>query len=149
MRAAAAVTVAGHVAAMRATRPGMREYEAQAALEAEFRRHGSPRNGYPSIVASGPNACVLHYRANADTLVDGDLLLVDAGADAVFGHGPHRVQPLEFYNDRPIFWSLGNFVWHNLTRQTAVAEVLVARDGTISASLIPGTIVSKGHPVLD
>ena len=75
--------------------------------------------------------------------------LVDAGADAVFGHGPHRVQPLEFYNDRPIFWSLGNFVWHNLTRQTAVAEVLVARDGTISASLIPGTIVSKGHPVLD
>jgi poly-gamma-glutamate synthesis protein (capsule biosynthesis protein) len=75
--------------------------------------------------------------------------LIDAGADAVFGHGPHRVQPLEFYNDRPIFWSLGNFVWHNLTRQTAVAEVLVAPDGTISASLIPGTIVSKGHPVLD
>ena len=75
--------------------------------------------------------------------------LIDAGADAVFGHGPHRIQPLEFYNGRPIFWSLGNFVWHNLTRQTAVAEVLVAPDGTISASLIPGTIVAKGHPVLD
>ena len=81
MRAAAAVTVAGHVAAMRATRPGMREYEAQATLEAEFRRHGSPRNGYPSIVASGPNACVLHYHENDRRMRAGDLLLIDAGAE--------------------------------------------------------------------
>lgn len=81
MRAAAAATVAGHVAVMRATRPGMREYEAQAALEAAFRRHGSPRNGYPSIVASGPNACVLHYHENDRRMRAGDLLLVDAGAE--------------------------------------------------------------------
>jgi Xaa-Pro aminopeptidase len=81
MRAAAAATVAGHVAAMRATKPGLSEYEAQAALEAEFRRHGSPRNGYPSIVASGPNACVLHYHENDRAMRAGDLLLVDAGAE--------------------------------------------------------------------
>jgi len=81
MRAAAAATVAGHIAAMRATRPGIREYEAQAALEAAFRRHGSPRNGYPSIVASGPNACVLHYHENDRRMRAGDLLLVDAGAE--------------------------------------------------------------------
>jgi Xaa-Pro aminopeptidase len=79
--AAAQVTVAGHSAAMRAARPGMREYEVQAVLEAEFRRLGSPRNGYASIVASGANACVLHYHDNDQTLRAGDLLLIDAGAE--------------------------------------------------------------------
>ncbi|MCA8949319.1 MAG: aminopeptidase P N-terminal domain-containing protein [Planctomycetes bacterium] len=81
MRAAAAATVAGHRAAMAAARPGMLEYEVQIALEGEFRRHGSPRNGYPSIVASGPNACVLHYHDNDRKLKKGDLLLIDAGAE--------------------------------------------------------------------
>lgn len=81
LRRAAAITVAGHVAAMRAARPGMHEYEVQAVLEAEFRRGGSPRNGYPSIVAGGPNACVLHYHDNDRRLRPGDLLLIDAGAE--------------------------------------------------------------------
>ncbi|MEZ6036329.1 MAG: aminopeptidase P N-terminal domain-containing protein [Planctomycetota bacterium] len=81
LRAAAAATVAGHVAAMRVARPGMFEYEAQVALEAEFRRAGSPRNGYPSIVASGGNACVLHYHDNDRRMLAGDLLLIDAGAE--------------------------------------------------------------------
>jgi Xaa-Pro aminopeptidase len=81
MRRAAAITVAGHVHAMRAARPGMHEYEVQAVLEHEFRRGGSPRNGYPSIVASGPNACVLHYHENDRRMRAGDLLLIDAGAE--------------------------------------------------------------------
>ncbi|MBX3465187.1 MAG: aminopeptidase P N-terminal domain-containing protein [Planctomycetes bacterium] len=81
LHAAAAVTVAGHVAAMQAARPGLHEYEVQAVLEAEFRRRGSVRNGYPSIVASGPNACVLHYHDNDRRLRPGDLLLIDAGAE--------------------------------------------------------------------
>lgn len=81
LRAAAAATVAGHRAAMRAARAGLHEFEVQAAMEAEFRRRGSPRNGYPSIVASGPNACVLHYHDNDRRLGRGDLLLIDAGAE--------------------------------------------------------------------
>ena len=81
MRRAAAISADGHVAAMRAARPGVHEYEVQAALEAAFRRGGSPRNGYPSIVASGANACVLHYHDNDRLMRDGDLLLVDAGAE--------------------------------------------------------------------
>ena len=81
LRGAAAITVAGHRAAMASARAGGFEYEVQAALEAEFRRRGSPRNGYPSIVASGPNACVLHYHENDRRLRDGDLLLIDAGAE--------------------------------------------------------------------
>ncbi len=75
------VTAAGFEAAMRGTAPGMYEYEAQALLESEFRRLGSPRNGYPSIVAAGANACVLHYVTNRDRIEDGDLLLIDAGAE--------------------------------------------------------------------
>jgi len=81
MRRAAEVTCAGHVAAMKATRPGKFEYEAQAALERSFRAAGSPRNGYPSIVASGANACVLHYHENDRRMRSGDLLLIDAGAE--------------------------------------------------------------------
>jgi len=81
LRKAAAITVEGHMEAMRATRPGMFEYEAQAALEASFRAGGSPRNGYPSIVASGSNACVLHYHENSRRMRAGDLLLIDAGAE--------------------------------------------------------------------
>lgn len=81
LRRAARITSAGHVAAMRATRPGMFEYQSQAELERTFRGAGSPRNGYPSIVASGPNACILHYHENDRRMRDGDLLLIDAGAE--------------------------------------------------------------------
>ncbi len=81
LRAAADVTVAGHRAAMVAASAGMHEFEVQAVLEAEFRRSGSPRNGYPSIVASGANACVLHYHENDRRMRKDDLLLIDAGAE--------------------------------------------------------------------
>jgi Xaa-Pro aminopeptidase len=71
----------GHRAAMAAAGPGVAEYEVQAVLEAEFRRHGSPRTGYGSIVASGPNACILHYHDNDRTMRAGELLLIDAGTE--------------------------------------------------------------------
>jgi Xaa-Pro aminopeptidase len=80
-RRACAISREGHTEAMRYARPGVHEYEVQAALEFVFRVGGSPRNGYPSIVASGPNACILHYTENARRLEDGDLLLIDAGAE--------------------------------------------------------------------
>jgi Xaa-Pro aminopeptidase len=66
---------------MSACRPGMTEYEIEAELNYEFMRAGSRRAAYPSIVAGGANACVLHYVENRDTLRDGDLLLIDAGAE--------------------------------------------------------------------
>ena len=75
------ITAAGFDAAMRAARPGLHEYEVQAVLEAEFRRLGSPRDGFPSIVAAGANACTLHYTANRARIERGDLLLIDAGAE--------------------------------------------------------------------
>jgi Xaa-Pro aminopeptidase len=81
MRRAGAISAAAHVRAMKATRPGMHEYEVEAELLHEFRRHGSQFPAYGSIVAGGRNACVLHYRENNARLRDGDLLLIDAGCE--------------------------------------------------------------------
>ncbi len=78
------ITAHGFAAAMRTAAPGVHEYEVQAALEGPFRQLGSPRNGYPSIVAGGANACVLHYIRNRDALGPEDLLLIDAGAEYGF-----------------------------------------------------------------
>jgi Xaa-Pro aminopeptidase len=78
---AAEISAAGHRAAMAAVRPGMFEYEIQAVLEYVFRRAGCHRWGYPSIVASGPNATVLHYEGNSRQIQDGELLLIDAAGE--------------------------------------------------------------------
>jgi Xaa-Pro aminopeptidase len=81
MRTAARITREAHELAMNRTRPGMREYEVEALLLDTFRRHGSERPAYGSIVGSGPNACVLHYRKNDRRIDTGELLLIDAGCE--------------------------------------------------------------------
>jgi Xaa-Pro aminopeptidase len=81
LRRAAEITAAGHEAAMRGARDGVWEYELEAAIEYAFRRHGARGPGYSTIVGSGPNACILHYIENVSRLRDGQLLLVDAGAE--------------------------------------------------------------------
>ena len=79
MRRAAEISSAAHRRAMQLARPGRHEYEIEAELLHEFRRHGAQAPAYPSIVAGGANACVLHYVDNGAALKDGDLLLIDAG----------------------------------------------------------------------
>ena len=81
MQRAMDITAAGHIRAMATCRPGMYEYEVEAELVHEFTRSGSRAMAYPAIVAGGANACVLHYVTNRDVLNDGDLLLIDAGAE--------------------------------------------------------------------
>ncbi|HSJ28144.1 MAG TPA: aminopeptidase P N-terminal domain-containing protein [Acidimicrobiia bacterium] len=81
LRAACSLSAEGHREAMRFARPEMYEYQVQAAMEYVWREAGSPRNGYPSIVASGPNAIVLHYVENDRQIEDGDLVLIDAAAE--------------------------------------------------------------------
>jgi len=80
MKKSARIAAAAHVRAMRNVRPGMREHEVEGELLHEFRRHGAVAS-YEPIVGGGANACVLHYRANNAPLRDGDLLLIDAGAE--------------------------------------------------------------------
>ena len=81
MQRAADIAAEAHVEAMKAVRPGMNEYEVEALIERVFREKGAAAPAYTSIVGAGPNATVLHYINNDGQLRDGDLLLVDAGAE--------------------------------------------------------------------
>ena len=81
MKRANDVSGAAHRAVMAAARPDMKEYHLQSVFEAECLRAGLKHLAYPSIVATGANGAVLHYRHNNATLKDGDLLLIDAGAE--------------------------------------------------------------------
>jgi Xaa-Pro aminopeptidase len=81
LRAAAALAAEGQRAAFAAARPGAWEYEVQAEVEAAFRRRGARAPAFATIVASGPNACVLHHTRNDRRIGAGDLVLVDAGPE--------------------------------------------------------------------
>jgi Xaa-Pro aminopeptidase len=81
MRQAGRIAAAAHVRAMQACRPGRREYELEAELLHAFRSAGATGPAYPSIVAAGANACVLHYAAGATPLREGELCLIDAGCE--------------------------------------------------------------------
>ena len=81
MRKAADITAEAHIRAMGATKAGMHEYQVEAMLLETFRAHGSERAAYGSIVGSGANATILHYRQNNKKMEQGELLLIDAGAE--------------------------------------------------------------------
>lgn len=78
---ATAMSVEGHNDVIRAVKPGMTEYQAQAIMEYNFKKNGSEYPGYPSINGSSENACVLHYITNLRLMKDGDLLLSDCAAE--------------------------------------------------------------------
>ncbi len=81
MRKSAAVSCEAHLLCMAHTSAGKGEWEIEALLNYTFRRQGADGWAYPCIVAGGANACILHYNTNHNPLQDGDLLLVDAGAE--------------------------------------------------------------------
>ena len=78
---AAQISCEGHNDVMKAIRPGMTEYQAQAIMEYNFKKNGSEYPGYPSINGSADNACVLHYTTNLKLIKNGDLLLSDCAAE--------------------------------------------------------------------
>lgn len=81
MRYAAGVSAKAHQRAMRFCQPGVMEYQLEAEIQHEFALSGCRHPAYSSIVGGGNNACVLHYIENSDVLRDGDLVLIDAGAE--------------------------------------------------------------------
>jgi len=81
MREAAAISVAGFRTALSRVGPGVGEWEVEAAMEAEFRRRGALGPSFATIVGSGSNACVLHYIENSHRMQEGELVLIDAGAE--------------------------------------------------------------------
>lgn len=77
--------------------------------------------------------------------------MIDAGADMIFGGHAHRLQPMIEYKGKPVFYSLGNFVWPSSSvagSTTGVAEVIVRPNGSIKARFLPAYIEQSGHPVL-
>jgi len=81
LRRAGEITARAHQRAMRSCRPGLYEYQLEAELQHEFATAGARHPAYPSIVASGDNACVMHYVENGSKMRDGDLVLIDAGCE--------------------------------------------------------------------
>ena len=98
----------------------------------------------------------IHWGVELDTQprgyqVEQGKRFVAAGADVIFGGHSHRLQPLSFVHGKPVFWSLGNFVWPHFSEEgarTAVGEVVVRPSGRITAELLPVYIAASGHPVL-
>ena len=129
MRKAVDISVLGHIAAMQAARPGMWEYEIEAALEAGFRRNGADRVGYPSIVGSGPNTTTLHYDVNRRQTRDGDLVVVDAGAEwGQYTADVTRTFPVN-----------GKFT----PRQKAIYDLVLATQQAAFDSTRPGTTIER------
>ncbi|MBS0923927.1 Xaa-Pro aminopeptidase [Providencia sp. JGM181] len=81
MRKAGEISALAHIRAMETCRPNMYEYQLCGEIEYEFTRHGARFPSYNTIVGSGENACILHYTENECAMKNGDLVLIDAGAE--------------------------------------------------------------------
>lgn len=131
MLRAATISARAHERAMRASRPGMFEYEIEAELLYEFRRSGAQYPAYTPIVASGANACVLHYNANNAQCRDGDLILIDAGCELdSYASDITRTYPVNGRFSEP---------------QKILYELVLAAQAASLAVIKPGTIYSGMH----
>jgi Xaa-Pro aminopeptidase len=74
-------TITAHIEAMKSCEPEMYEYELQAIIEYCFAKNGAEYQGFPSIVGSGPNSCILHYEANRRKMQSGEVVVMDIGAE--------------------------------------------------------------------
>ena len=130
MQQAADISVEAHRAAMRAAHAGVYEYQLQAELEYVFRKRGA-QPAYASIVGSGGNACVLHYRSNASKTRNGEMVLVDAGAE-VHGYAADisRTFPVNGRFSPP---------------QRALHDVVCAAQAAALAQALPGRPYAAGH----
>jgi Xaa-Pro aminopeptidase len=129
LRRAITITGDGLRAAMALAEPGMYEYELEARLEYVFRRAGSERLGFPSIIGSGPNSTTLHYDRNRRKTEDGDLVVMDVGAE--FGY-----QTADITRTIPIS---GRFT----PRQRALYELVLGAQQAAIDSVRPGTDLQR------
>ena len=131
MRQAAQIAVEAHNLARAYAKPGIYEYQVQAEIEHLFRQRGALGPAYPSIVASGANACVLHYTENTRQIQAGDLLLIDAGC------------AYEYYNSdiTRTFPVSGKFT----PEQKALYEIVLAAQLQSIAQVQPGNPYKQTH----
>jgi Xaa-Pro aminopeptidase len=131
IREAVGVTVQGFRAALQATAPGVTEREIQALLESTFLIAGAERPAFATIVGSGANACVLHYVENGRRVEEGDLVLIDAGAEkGLYSGDVTRTVPAS-----------GRFSGE----QRAVYEVVLEAQRAALETVAPGIPVDRIH----
>ena len=130
MQQAADISVRAHRAAMQLARLGVHEYQLQAEIEREFRA-ADAWPAYGSIVGTGSNACVLHYRANNARSRDGELVLVDAGAE-------YRGYAADITRTFPVN---GRFS----AAQRALHDLVGAAQAAALAQAQPGIAYEAGH----
>ncbi len=124
LRRAATISTSAHQYALRACKPGNKEYQVYAELMGEFFRQGCESEAYGSIVAAGENACILHYTEKHGELRDGDLLLIDAG-------GQYNTYASDITRTYPIN---GHFT----VEQRAVYEIVLAAELAAIEQVKPG-----------
>ncbi|MEN8234917.1 MAG: aminopeptidase P N-terminal domain-containing protein [Actinomycetota bacterium] len=133
LREACRISAEGHAEAIRFTESGKTEHDVQSAMEYVFRASGSVREGYPSIVASGENACILHYVENDQVMEDGDLLLIDAAAEIEYlSSDITRTFPVNGRFSEP---------------QLAVYNVVLAAQEAVIAACEPGLPYNEMHEI--
>lgn len=131
MKKAARISAGAHKRAMQVCRPGMMEYQLEAELNYEFMAQGARFPAYPAIVGGGRNACILHYTENSGVLRDGDLLLIDAGAEYdSYASDISRTFPVN-----------GKFS----TAQRAVYEIVLEAQSAAIETIRPGTHWNEPH----
>jgi Xaa-Pro aminopeptidase len=131
MRRAAQISRLGHIAGMRATRPGLYEYELEAIIEHTYRLNGAQDAAYSSIVAGGDNATILHYNTNREQLRAGELVLVDSAAELdLYASDVTRTWPVD-----------GRFT----PEQRALYEIVLAAQKAAIAEVRPGAHVRTAH----
>jgi Xaa-Pro aminopeptidase len=133
LKRAIQITLAGHRAASRAVGDGRREYEVEGALEFEFRRAGAARPAFPSIVGSGPNSVVLHYDKNTRQMRQGELVVVDIGAEfEEYAADVTRTYPVG-----------GKFS----SRQREIYNIVFAAQEAALKAVKPGVTIAKSGPI--
>ena len=142
MEKAAAISVRAHQAAMRAARPGIHEYELQAEVERVFRA-ADACPAYASIVGAGGHGCVLHYVANTGKARDGDLVLIDAGAE-------YRNYAADITRTFPVNgrYTREQRALHDLVGAAQAAALACARPGVAFAALHETVVEVLGEGLL-
>lgn len=131
IRTAADITGEAFIHACRISRPGMYEFETEASIEYIFRKKGSSMPAFESIICSGPNTVILHYTANDRKMQDGDLLLMDIGAEyGHYGADITRTVPVN-----------GKFT----REQRDIYELVLKAQKAAIAEMIPGRYLVEGH----
>lgn len=125
------ITLQGHEAAARTIKPGVWEYQVEAALEFEFRWNGAERPSFPSIVGSGPNSTVLHYNASTRQMKAGDLVVVDIGSE----YGGYAGDVTRTY---PVS---GKFS----ARQREIYQIVLDAQKAALAVIKPGVTINQVH----